>query len=134
MDLVQFQKRRIGLQRNAAPGRGLALRAIRSHLRDVLLASGLFESVEVEQTTDVDRLVIALCTYRAAYTEADVAQRIENLWTRVRLPLWEAHGIHVEDGHVEFEAASRATVDGPYVTVHLVAQRSGLPEQRASTD
>lgn len=134
MDLVQFHQRRVGLQRNAPPGRGLALRAVRANLRDVLMASGLFEEVEVDQTTDVDRLVIALCTFRPAYTEQDVAERLENLWARVRLPFWEAHAIHTEDGHVEFEAVSRESPEGHYVTVHLVAQRAEFPAQRTSAD
>jgi hypothetical protein len=134
MDLVQFHQRRTGLQRNAPPGRGVALHAVRANLRDVLMASGLFETVEVAQTSDVDRLVIALCTFRAAYTEEQVAFRLENLWSRVRLPFWEAHAIRTEDGHVEFEAASRQSPEGHYVTVHLVAQRAGFPEQRPAAD
>jgi len=134
MDLAQFHQRRIGLQRNAPPGRGLALRSVRANLRDTLVASGLFESVEVDQTIDVDRLVIALCTFRPAYTEQDVALRLENLWTRIQLPFWEAHAIHTEDGHVEFQAVSRHSPEGHYVTVHLIAQRAGVPAQRSSSD
>jgi hypothetical protein len=91
--------------------------------------------VEVGRTDDTDRLVISLCQYHPFYSGSEVASVVERAWTeRLRYPFWEAHTIRVEDDHVELEAASRAGVGQHYVTVHLVAQRTGIPEQRDPVD
>ena len=101
-------------------------------LRDHLLLCGLFDSVEVEATDDPDRYVAALCRIRPAHTEQDVAARLEALWRhRISHSFWEANAFVVEPGHVEFEAATRESVDGCYVTVHLVAQKAVIPAQRS---
>lgn len=135
MDLLQFHKMRRAVQVNAFPGSGPELAPVEASLRDLLMASGLFEEVEVEHTDDPDQLVIALCKFRPFYTEADVARRLEHIWSdRVRYPFWEAHAIHVEDDHVEFEAATRHSSSGHYVTVHLIAQKAVVPAQRTPID
>jgi hypothetical protein len=134
MDLRQFHQVRRGVQGNARPGRDGDLDDVECTLRTVLMDSGLFEDVEVEHTTNPDQLVIALCTFRPFYTEEDIAFRLENLWSdRVRYPFWEAHAVRTQDGHVEFEAASRVGPAGHYVTVHLVAQKAHIPQQRAGS-
>lgn len=131
MQLMHFQTLRSGVQANAAPARGPALVAMANLLRDALTGSGLFDSVEVEHTDDRDQLVVALCAYRPNLTEDQVALTVEHLWDgTVRHPFWEVHATRVDDGHVEFEAASRESQFGRYVTVHLVAQRSPVPAQR----
>lgn len=135
MDLLNFHRMREGIQVNASPGAGPALEQLERTLREVLMSSGVFEEVEVEHTDDPDRLVIALCQYRPFYTERDVAERLEWLWAdRVRYAFWEAHTVLTDDDLVEFEAASRIGPGGHYVTVHLVAQRAGIPEQRAASN
>jgi hypothetical protein len=135
MDLLQFHKMRTAIQGNAFPGTGPELAPVEASLRDLLMASGLFEEVEVEHTADPDKLVIALCQFRPFFTEADVARRLEHIWSdRVRYPFWEAHAVHVEDDHVEFQAATRQSSGGHYVTVHLVAQKAGIPAQRGPVD
>lgn len=135
MDLLQFHQLRSAVQRNAFPGTGAAVATVESSLRDLLMASGLFERVEVESTSDNDRLVIALCQFRPFFDEHDVARRLEEIWgDRVAYPFWEAHGIRVERGHVEFEAATRFSGAGHYVTVHLVAERARVPAQRPALD
>jgi hypothetical protein len=131
MDLLQFYRLRTAIQGNASPGRAADLVAVESTLRDVLMDSGLFEEVEVEHTDDPDGLVIALCRFRPLCTERDVASRLEKIWAdEVRYPFWEAHAILAHPDHVELEAASRVGPAGHYVTVHLVAQKSGIPGQR----
>ncbi|HLN77795.1 MAG TPA: hypothetical protein VK204_12180 [Nocardioidaceae bacterium] len=103
-----------------------------SILRDVFTDSGLFDTVEVEHTDDPDRLLVSLCQYHPNLSEHDVADAVEELWgQRVSHPFWEAHSTWVDDGHVEFEAATREGPHGHYVTVHLVAQRSPVPLQRS---
>jgi hypothetical protein len=135
MDLLQFHKMRTAIQDNAFPGSGADLATVEGSLRDLLMASGLFEQVEVDHTDNPDHLVIALCQFRPFLTEADVAQRLEAIWDdRVRYPFWEAHAIHVENDHVEFEAATRQSSGGHYVTVHLVAQKARVPAQRVPVD
>src|SRR4051812_36439187 len=133
MQLTQFHRLRTGVQGNARPGRDRDLRLVERALRAALTSSGLFQEVEVGQTDDPDRLVIALCTFSAFCPESVVAERLERLWSdRVRYRFWEAPAIRTDKGHVEFEAASRIGPAGHYVTVHLVARRTGIPEQRSA--
>ncbi len=131
MDLLNYHRMRTAIQVNASPGTGAELESVEETLRAMLMASGIFEDVEVEHTDDPDQLVIALCRFRPFYTEGAVADRLEEIWAeRVRYPFWEAHAIRTEVDHVEFEAASRASQEGHYVTVHLVAQKAAVPAQR----
>lgn len=135
MDLVQFHKMRTAVQGNAYPGSGRDLTSMEETLRDLLLTSGVFHEVEVEHTDDPDQLVIALCHFKPDLSERDVAQLVERLWEqRVRYPFWEAHAVLVGEEHVEFEAATRDSTAGHYVTVHLVAQRAPVPAQRGPRD
>lgn len=135
MDLVQFHKMRTAVQGNAYPGSGRDLTSMEETLRDLLLTSGVFDEVEVEHTDDPDQLVIALCHFKPDLSERDVAQLVERLWEqRVRYPFWEAHAVLVGEEHVEFEAATRDSTAGHYVTVHLVAQRAPVPAQRGPRD
>lgn len=135
MDLLQFHRMRTAVQDNAFPGKETELTTVVGSLRDMLMRSGIFESVEVEHTDDPDQLVIALCHFKPDLSERDVAQLVERLWEqRVRYPFWEAHAVLVGEEHVEFEAATRDSTAGHYVTVHLVAQRAPVPAQRGTHD
>ncbi len=71
MNLVQFHRLRTAVQVSAPPGAGADLVAVETDLRDALLDSGLFVTVEVGRTEDPDALVIALCTYDPFYSEGD---------------------------------------------------------------
>ena len=131
MDLMQFHRMRTAVQDNAFPGRESDLRTVAAQLQNMLMSSGIFEEVEVEPTDNPDELVIALCKFMPFFTEQDIARHLERIWgDRVSYPFWEAHAFHVENDHVEFEAATRASSSGHYVTVHLVAQRAQIPTQR----
>jgi len=131
MDLSHYHRLRTAVQDNAYPGSVTDIAPMETNLRDLLMASGIFEDVEVEHTDDPDQLVIALCHFRSEYSEKDVAEHLENLWDdRVRYPFWEAHALVLEKEQVEFEAATRTSSSGPYVTVHLVAQKAQIPAQR----
>ena len=131
MNFVQFHKLRTAVQDNAYPGSGKDLATMEHTLRKLLMASGIFEEVEVEHTDDPDRLVIAFCHFKPNFAEEDIATHIEHLWhDRVQYPFWEAHTLVVDKEHVEFEAATRTSSTGPYLTVHLVAQKARIPAQR----
>lgn len=135
MQLMHFHVLRSGVQTNAAPAQGPALTAMEGILRDALVASGLFDSVEVGHTDDPDQLVIGLCSYRHLLHEQVVADRVTQLWTdRIAYPFWEIHAVVVDDGHVEIEGATRESAAGHYVTLHVVAQRSPVPTQRSGED
>ena len=135
MNLLMFHRVRTAIQENASPGSGAELESVESTLREMLMSSGVFEEVEVEHTDDPDQLVIALCQFRPFYTERDVAQRLEAIWgERVRYPFWESHALSTDKDFVEFEAASRSGESGHYVTVHLIAQRAGIPTQRSASN
>lgn len=131
MDLLQFHRVRTAIQGNAFPGKEDDLETVEGQLRNLLMASGVFEEVEVGHTDDPDQLVIAMCKFLPYYSEDDVARHLERIWgDRVSYPFWEAHALHVENEHVEFEAATRHSSGGHYVTVHLVAQKARIPAQR----
>ena len=135
MNVTSFHKVRQGIQENAAPGTQAELGGIEARLRAMLLGSGVFESVEVEQTDDPDRLVVALCRFAADRAEAEVAEWLERTWRdRVSFTYWEVHSLLVDRGHVEFQAATRNGEGGRYVTVHLVAQQPRVPAQRVPVD
>ena len=135
MDLMQFHRMRRAIQVNASPGADEELVSVEQSLRDLLMRSGVFEEVEVEHTDDPDQLVIALCKFDPRYTEQEIALRLETIWSeRVSSPFWEAHALSVDHEHVEFEAATRMSSLGGYVTVHLVAQRARIPAQRVAAD
>jgi hypothetical protein len=135
MDLLQYHKLRTAVQGNAFPGGASDLETVEGSLRNLLMASGVFEEVEVEHTDDPDQLVIAMCKFLPYYTEADVARHLERIWgDRLSYPFWEAHAFQVEKEHVEFQAATRHSSGGHYVTVHLVAQKARIPTQRTPID
>lgn len=135
MDVMQFHRMRRAMQVSVSPGAHEELVSVEQSLRDLLMRSGVFEEVEVEHTDDPDQLVIALCKFDPGCTEAEVATRLTDIWSeRVSSPFWEAHVLSVEREHVEFEAATRMSSRGGYVTVHLVAQKARIPSQRGSAD
>jgi hypothetical protein len=135
MNLMQFHRIRTAIQDNATPGSSRDLATVEGSLRSLLMSSGLFVDVEVGRTEDPDQLVIALCTFDPHVSEAAVAAQLERMWAdRVSYPFWEAHTLLVDPEHVEFEAASRPSPVGGYVTVHLVAQKARIPAQRRPSE
>ncbi len=135
MELLHFHTLRRGVQINAFPGSERELAPVRAALQQVLLDSGLFEDIEVDATPDPNQLLIGLCHFREGVTAQDVAGYLESVWNdRLRYPWWEAHAVIVDTDHVEFEAATRHSVHGHYVTVHLVAQKARIPAQRVPVD
>lgn len=131
MEMVKYHQLRTAVQQNASPGAGAQLTLVEGVLRDRLVASGLFSTVEVDHTDNPDSLIIAMCQYRPELSEEEVASQVEAIWEDgVRYQFWEAHSTYVEDEHVEFEAATRPDATGRYVTVHMVIQRSFVPSQR----
>jgi hypothetical protein len=135
MELLQFHKMRTAVQVNAAPARGMDVRTFEGNIRNLLMSSGMFESVEVEATDDPDQLVIAMCEARPQFDEATLAANLERIWnSRGRYAFWEAHAMVVDENGVEFEAATRLSDTGHYVTVHLIAQRPTVPAQRSASD
>jgi len=132
MALTRFHQLRTAVQVDAHPGSDWEVATKERDLRDLLMASGLFENVEVEHTDNPDQLVVALCRYVPGQSEADVAREIERLWNdRVRYPYWEAHSLIVDKEFIEFEAATRNSDTGHYVTLHMVAEAARIPTQRA---
>ena len=135
MELVRFHKLRKAVQSNASPGSAEELLEAQDNIRRTLSGSGLFEDVEVASTDDVDKLVIAMCTFPRHLCEADVAQRLEQAWEdRMRYQFWEAHAPLVDPDQVELEGATRTSTAGHYVTVHIVAQKARVPAQRVPSD
>lgn len=133
MRLVDYDKMRRGVQLSARPGVAAELRPLVAHLSAALTAAG-FTAVEAEPTTDPDRLVIALCSFAPAHRPQDVAEVLERLWEdHLRFGFWEAHTVLVEGNQVELLAATRAGERGPYVTLHVLAQKAAVPAQRAGS-
>jgi hypothetical protein len=131
MNLAAFQILRNGLKMNAAPATAQARKVFEDGLREEMLATGLFEDVEVGSSDDADRNVIALCTYRADVDDDATVLAIQMAWAGLAFHHWEAHAFLTADGHVEFQAATLDRPAGRYVSVHLVAQRAAeMPQQR----
>lgn len=125
MDLMSFQTLRSGLQANVAPAKRDALVQAESRLHRIIAGSNLFDDVEVELTEDRDRLVIALCTFRADASEQDVAAFLEKAWAAdLRYTGWDAHSFLLDTDHVEFQAATMQAGQDHYLTVHLIAERA----------
>jgi hypothetical protein len=135
MELRQYHKIRTAVQSNASPGPAQTLHDVQENLASALASVGLFSDVEVGYTDDIDNLVIAMCTFPEDLTETEIARRLEMLWEdRLRYGFWEAHATLVDNGQVELEAATRASQNGHYVTLHIVAQRGFVPAQRLAMD
>ena len=135
MRSIEYSKLRTGVQRNARPGTAADLRAAAAQLQRGLMATGLFADVEVDATEDPDHLVVAMCTFHPALTEQEAAMRLEDVWNRhLRYQYWAAHTTLVVKGQVELQGATLSTVGGPYVTLHVVAQRAPIPVQRSASD
>ena len=130
--LVRYRRLRTAVQLNAAPEGRARLRELEAQLRAALLETGVFVEIEAGHTDDADRLVIALCHFGPGVSEVIVARALFVLWQeQLRYRMWESHAILVEQDHVELQGATRGRPDGPYVTVHVVAQRAKMPLQRA---
>ena len=135
MKLIDFHVMRQAVQDNAAPASGAELEMVAARVREALATSGVFEDVEVEQTDDPNQLVIAMCRFSAPLSDDMAEVSLEWLWENaMSYDFWEARGTLVEPGQVEFEGATRASTWGHYVTVHIVAQRVGVPAQRGPED
>lgn len=130
MQLTQFHTLRSGVQANASPSKGQALIALESILRDRLMGSGLFDTVEVEHTHDTDRLLAGLLQFRRTLDEEQVAVAVDRIWREVAYPFWEVHSTRAETDFVELQGATREAIDGPYTTVHVIAEKSTVPSQR----
>ena len=135
MRLVEYNKLRTGVQISARPGSAADLRETAQQLRRGLMATGLFADVEVDATENPDHLVVAMCTFHPALTDADAAARLEEVWdSHLRYGYWSAHSMLVVKGQVELQGATLSRVGGPYVTLHVVAQRGRIPAQRSASD
>ena len=130
--MIRYRRLRTAVQLNAAPEEPARLRVLEAAMREALLSTRLFVDLEVGHTADADRLVIALGQFGPGVDEALVARSLAWLWQeRLRYRLWESHAIIVERDHVELQGATRGHSHGPYVTMHVVAQRARVPLQRA---
>jgi hypothetical protein len=130
MELLAYRKMRTGVQTNAAPATPDTIRPMVRRLQDSLVATGYFSDVEVDGTDNVDAMVIGMCTFPPEIEAGRLAHWLEQLWDHLRYRCWEAHAVLVDDDQVEFLGATRVSVNGPYVTLHLIAQRAFVPAQR----
>jgi hypothetical protein len=135
MELIAYHKMRTAMQLNAPPAPSRDLRDVKARLSKSLKKTRLFEDVEVDHTENVNNLVIAMCTFPAELSEAQVAYRLEMLWEdHLRAGFWEAHAILVDDDQVELQGATRGSSRDPYVTVHILAQKAPIPAQRRPSE
>ena len=130
--MLAFHTLRSGLETQAAPAPTRLVTTLAGRFRTALLASGVFDHVEVDTGTDPDRLVIALCAFDGAHAEEDVAHTLEDTWRELCLAHWEAHATSIEPGHVELEASTLRGATPNHVSLHAVAVRCPVvPEQRS---
>lgn len=126
MNLTAFQSLRRGLQLNAGPASSQARRVFEVALREELLASGVFVTLEVGSSDEADHLLVALGSFRADVDQAVVVAAVERAWDTVAFHHWSGHAFLTEDGHVELQAATLDRPNGRYVTFHLVVERSAV--------
>lgn len=131
MNLVDFQNLRNGLQLNAVPATSQVRRTFEVAVREELLATGAFTSIEVGSTDEKDHLLVVLATHAPGLTEDEVSLAVEWAWGAVAFHHWQANGFLMEDGHVEFQAATLDRPAGRYVTLHLVSQRAAVATEDA---
>ncbi len=123
LTLSEYHTKRRGIQASARPAGPAELAPLAAELERALDATVVLEDVEVAATDDVDRLVIAMCRFDDDLGEQHVAGLVEELWQdRLRFGFWEAHATLVDDGHVEFQGATRAGRHGHCATIHIVAR------------
>jgi hypothetical protein len=128
MQIAEYYTIRRGIRNSAPAPDAEAMSAMQIELRAALLASGLFHTVEVGRTDDADRLVIAMCEFAPETDAAEAALALARLWTKqVAYGFWQANTLRVDKGHVELQGATRLSLFGHYVTVHLVAQEAPTP-------
>jgi hypothetical protein len=135
MKLMDYRTLRAGVQLNASPAGTADLRPIAADLARELRATGLFSSVEVDYTDNRDHLLVAMASFGAHLTEEEVAIRLEDVWHgRMSFDYWAVHSTLVTKGQVELQGATLAHLGGPYITVHVVAQKVAVPVQRVAVD
>lgn len=131
MRLATFHQLRAAVQENGSPGAPKHLTEVAGKLCDMLSNTGLFEWFEVGTTDDPDRLVIGMCHLKPETSDIVAAQRLEAIWSNGLLrPNWGAHVVILEEGHVELEGATMVSDRGNYVTLHVLATKTRVPEQR----
>lgn len=131
MELTQYKKVRAAVQSNASPAALDDIKRVEHELRESLLATGVFDDVEVDHTDNPDGLVIAMCKFPGQMNRSQVAAKLELAWQdRLRFEFWEAHATLIDDDQIEFQGATRAGSNGTFVTLHVVAQKGPIPAQR----
>jgi len=122
MDRVEFGQLRGAMRANLPPAAGALTAAAAAKLRRRLVSSVMFAEVEVEVTEDPERLLIAMVRFRPGTPERQVASFLEAVWiTELRLDGLDVFTSLVEDGHVEFEAATGDQNSGYFLTLQLIA-------------
>lgn len=122
MDRVEFVQLREAMTANLPPASGALTADASSKLRRRLVSSVMFAEVEVEVTEDPERLLIAMVRFRPGTPERQVASFLEAVWiTELRLDGLDVFNFLVEDGHVEFEAATGDQDTGYFLSLQLIA-------------
>lgn len=136
MRIVEYTKLRAGVQLNARPATLPEVRSNALQLQRTLMATGLFTDVEVDWTKNADHLVVAMCKFDPRMTEEQAARKLEDVWLgEMRFGYWAAHSTLVTEGQVELQGATLRTIGGPYLTLHVVAQKAVLvPAQRVPAE
>ena len=135
MKLLEYRKLRSGVQMSARPATTAERRAVAVDLERELARTGVFADVEVDHTDNLDHLVVAMCTYDPTLSEEQAARRLEDVWNgRLRFGYWAVSSTLVEKGQVELQGATLSNLGGPYVTLHVVAQKGPIPVQRSAID
>lgn len=129
MDLTGYHKLRTAVQESAHPAGEGQVWDIQARLRDGLVASGLFDQVEVGLTGDLDQMVIGLCRCAQRIQPWEAGLGVERLWAGLAAGLeWETHALGCTESMMEFEGAVTVDRSGHYVTVHLVAEPPQVTE------
>ncbi len=122
VDRMEFVRLREGVTANLPPASGALLDNAASKLRRRLASSAMFAQVEVEETDEAERLLVALVRFRPGTPERQVASFLEAVWiTELRLSGLDVFHFLTEAGHVELEAVTGDDDSGYFLSLQLVA-------------
>jgi hypothetical protein len=128
MQIAEYYTIRRGLRNSAPAPDGAVVTAMETELRAALLTSDVFHSVEVGRTDDADRYLIAMCGFAPETDPSEAAAALARLWSKqIAYGFWEASTVRVDKRQVELQGATRLSLRGHFVTVHLLAQQLPAP-------
>jgi hypothetical protein len=132
MDHASFHVLRTAVQENARPADEGHAQFLQRRLSEALVASRLFDQVELGRTEDPDQLVIGLCRCAEGILPWEAGIGVERVWSSIAAEVpWESHTLACTDSLMEFEGAVTIDSSGHFITVRLLAEPPAVRQASA---